>query len=209
MAGKKHIGRRKRGPAKASPFHHGELRDALVSTARRIIEQEGVAALSLRAVARQLEVSEAAPYHHFANKQALLSAIADQGFRELGDALAGAAQSDRSEPAGPLIETGVAYVEFACAHPNLFKLMFSRERNALEAESSALSRNAARAYQTLETETARASGGQPEERSIPALLNWSIAHGLALLIIDRGIEPADYGEPSLSGLARQVLRASG
>src|ERR1700741_2439858 len=70
-----------------APYHHGDLRDALVQAAQRILETDGLAALSLRAVARRAGVSPAAPYHHFPDKQALLDAVAERGFDALTAAM--------------------------------------------------------------------------------------------------------------------------
>ncbi len=78
----------KRPGKRSAPYHHGDLRDALIRAARMILEKKGLAALSLRGVARVAKVSPAAPYHHFADKQALLDAVAAQGFDALWSAMA-------------------------------------------------------------------------------------------------------------------------
>src|SRR5947207_14518508 len=100
--------------AEARPYHHGDLRRALIDAARRILETEGPAALSLRAVAREAGVSPAAPYHHFKDKSQLLEAVAHEGWVALDVALSAArAQApDRRERRTGL---GVAYIRFACA----------------------------------------------------------------------------------------------
>ena len=79
---------RETGNAQTRPYHHGDLSRALVEAARRILEAEGPAALSLRAVAREAGVSPAAPYHHFKDKCELIDAVARQGWEALGEALA-------------------------------------------------------------------------------------------------------------------------
>src|ERR1044072_7695861 len=81
---------RETGNAAAKPYHHGDLRRGLVEAARRILETEGPAALSLRAVAREAGVSPAAPYHHFKDKGELIDAVAMEGWHALGEALADA-----------------------------------------------------------------------------------------------------------------------
>src|ERR1700678_3123762 len=95
----------------ARPYHHGDLSRALVAAGRRILEAEGPAALSLRAVAREAGVSPAAPYHHFKDKSDLLAAVAEEGWHELGDAIA-KGRTVATDPRLALHEIGVAYVTF-------------------------------------------------------------------------------------------------
>src|ERR1700716_351231 len=110
-------------PSKTT-YHHGNLRPALVRAAMELLEEGGEAALSLRAVARRAGVSPAAPYRHFPDREALVSAVAAQGYRELAERLAAA----HPAPATPedLADVAVAYVQFALAHPALFRAMFSQ-----------------------------------------------------------------------------------
>src|SRR5690349_3579164 len=97
-----------------STYHHGDLRPALLKAAGRVLEKEGPAALSLRELARRAGVSHNAPYRHFADREALLAALAADGFRMLGEVLGVASSRHRGE----------AYVRFALEHPQLFRLMF-------------------------------------------------------------------------------------
>jgi AcrR family transcriptional regulator len=92
--------------AEARPYHHGDLRRALIDAARRLLEAEGPSALSLRAVAREAGVSPAAPYHHFKDKGELLEAVAQVGW-EMLDAVIGKAKADARSPADALDEIGV------------------------------------------------------------------------------------------------------
>ena len=108
---------------KASNYHHGALRDALIHAAREILESQGYEALTLRAAARRVGVSQAAPYNHFADKAALLAAIAAQGFSEFAAAMRQEMDAE-VEPQARLNATGIAYVGFATSNPGLFKLMF-------------------------------------------------------------------------------------
>ena len=106
----------------AAPYHHGDLRDALIAAAQDIMETEGLAALSLRAVSRRAGVSPAAPYHHFPDKQALLDAVAERGFDALTSAMT--ERMDRAgDSAARLDASGIGYVAFAVANPALFGLM--------------------------------------------------------------------------------------
>ena len=103
--------------AESRPYHHGDLRRALVDAARRLLEAEGPSALSLRAVAREAGVSPAAPYHHFKDKAELLDAVAQEGWdilgRQMHEAKAGATGMHQ------LTALGIAYVCFARENPAL------------------------------------------------------------------------------------------
>ena len=101
-------------------YHHGQLRPALIAEARTLLDAGGPAAVSLREAARRAGVSATASYRHFADKDALLAAVAAEGFREFGEALAAPIRQGK-----PFSEMGRAYVEFALTHPGLFRLMFS------------------------------------------------------------------------------------
>ena len=97
-----------------STYHHGTLRAAVLSAAGKLIEKEGLAGLSIREAARRAGVSHNAPYRHFPDRDALLAALATEGFSELEKFLEG--RTGRA--------MGEAYVRFALAHPNRFRLMF-------------------------------------------------------------------------------------
>ena len=99
-----------------STYHHGDLRPALLRAAARILEKEGREAISFRDLARRAGVSHGAPYRHFADRQALLAALADEGFSLLAQALEGK----------PWREQAVAYVRFGLDNPERFALMFTR-----------------------------------------------------------------------------------
>jgi AcrR family transcriptional regulator len=113
--------------ATATPYHHGNLRAALLDQAERKIEEVGVAGLSLRELARELGVSHGAPRPHFADKQALLDALAVRGLERLGGEL----DTGLARASGPFDQRLTAfahvYVSFAVAHPALLALMFARK----------------------------------------------------------------------------------
>ena len=98
-----------------STYHHGDLRAALLKAAARTLEKDGPDAISLRDLARSADVSHNAPYRHFADRRALLAALADEGYQQLLHELEGK----------PWREQAVAYVRFALANPERFKLMFT------------------------------------------------------------------------------------
>ena len=101
------------------PYHHGNLRRALLDAALDTISTDGVAALNLRDLARRCGVSHAAPTHHFGDRRGLLTAIATEGY----DGLAAATAATWDET-GSFLEVGVAYVRYAVAHPGHFPVMF-------------------------------------------------------------------------------------
>jgi AcrR family transcriptional regulator len=175
----------------------------LTAAARRILEREGYDALSLRAAARGADVSQAAPYHHFADKEALLAAVAAQGFDELTAAML-ARMAPATAPAARLDEAGIAYVCFAVANPALFRLMFAANLSG----DAVLAQAGARAYGILKdavAATLSAEGDDAQTLQLASLSAWSKVHGLAKLILEAGVKPADYGFDSVQTLAAALL----
>jgi AcrR family transcriptional regulator len=186
-----------------APYHHGDLRDALVQAAQRILETDGLAALSLRAVARRAGVSPAAPYHHFPDKQALLDAVAECGF----DALT-AAMTTRMErvtgSAARLDASGIGYVAFAVANPALFGLMFGTVgQNPSAGTSLDLARQ--RAYAVLQ-EAVAACSPSGKASAAECVRLWALVHGIAKLVLEDCIKPADFGLRDGEALAAHLLR---
>src|ERR1700730_8333961 len=110
----------------ARPYHHGQLVPALRESARAILESEGLDRFSLRSVARRAGVSHAAPYRHYASREALLADVASDGLTQLRSELAhaAAAPGDRGER---VVHIGGAYLRFASRHAGLLRLMFGPE----------------------------------------------------------------------------------
>ena len=173
-------------------YHHGNLRAALVEAAVGLVQREGVEALTLRGVARLAGVSSAAPYRHFADKRALLAAVAEEGFRLLARALrdAGAA----GDPRARFRARGPAYVGFATTYPSHFRVMFGREL-ADRSGYAGLREAAQAAFDALVDgmKDAQAAGvvreGDPRELGLTA---WAAMHGLATLLLDGRLQ-ALYG----------------
>ena len=157
-----------------STYHHGNLRAALLRAAGEVLEKEGLEGLSLREAARRAGVSHNAPYRHFPDRDSLLAELAAQGFEELGKALAG--RQGR--------EMGEAYVGFALAHPNRFRLMFGG-RLDLRRHAS-LDRAARVTYDTLVAAFLAQPAVADAERAAAAA--WSLVHGLAQLLLDGHFE---------------------
>jgi AcrR family transcriptional regulator len=112
-------------PAKRKPYHHGDLRSALLTAAEAMVERVGVEALSLRELTREIGVSNNAPRRHFPSKQVLLDALAIQGFERLGAILNRAASSDESDFVRRLTKVAHAHIRFAMKHQSLLRLMFT------------------------------------------------------------------------------------
>jgi AcrR family transcriptional regulator len=164
-------------------YHHGDLRAALVRAAMDLLEEGGEAELSLRAVARRAGVSAAAPYRHYDDREALVSAVAAVGYRELAERLA-AAHPSPSTP-DELASVAVAYVQFALERPALFRLMFgepcdrdSDERVAATATVSLYLRGIVeRTFPQADSEAL-------------ATAVWALVHGLAFLHLDGKLDAA-------------------
>ncbi len=166
-------------------YHHGELGPALLRAALALLAEDGVEALSLREVARRAGVSAMAPYRHYADKNALVAAVAAHGFGALGDALRAADQA--APPGGALVAQAVAYVRYALANPMLFRLMFGAKRPDAMPDP-ALEPVGAATYAVLSRRVAAETpaDGDQEARTIGC---WSLVHGLALLFLDGEIRP--------------------
>jgi len=176
-------------------YHHGDLRTAILRAAEKIIEEQGVAKLSLREAARQAGVSHNAPYRHFADRDALLAALATDGFAQLGRALeAAGAQGPRAR--------GEAYLRFALERPQRFRLMFG---GMLRIDTHPMLRAAAaRTYQALVRAFEPVAGAQGAATAAAAA--WSLVHGLAQLMLDGHLEAA-RAEQDADRFVRQVLSA--
>lgn len=161
----------------ARTYHHGDLPGAMVRAAMELLEEDGAHDLSLRAAARRAGVSTAAPYRHFADRNALLSVVAAVGYRELATDLAAA----HPAPAKPtdLAAIAVAYVQFALRRPGLFRVMFAEQGDPARTERVAAV-TAIRAY--LHSTVRQVFPSADEEAMSTAV--WGLVHGLAFLHLD-------------------------
>ena len=164
--------------AESRPYHHGDLRRALVDAARRLLEAEGPSALSLRAVAREAGVSPAAPYHHFKDKAELLDAVAQEGWEILGTQMSEAKAA--TEGMQQLTALGIAYVCFARENPALYRVMYdaARDKEALPTE---VQENKDSAY-CMVRDTMIEHGADPTDEihlELASTAAWCGAHGLA------------------------------
>jgi AcrR family transcriptional regulator len=158
-----------------SPYHHGNLRQALLEAALIILEKDGEAGLGLRDLARAVGVSAAAPYRHFDSRAALLEALAVTGFQRFSAAMNAVAESS---PADPMAAMGKTYVLFALENANLFRLMFSPQLKKDGRPGLRMAADAA--FDTLR----HVVGGDVQTGRIKALAAWAKVHGLAILLLD-------------------------
>jgi len=162
-----------------SAYHHGDLRAALIAEGLRLLAARDVEDLSLREVARGVGVSATAVYRHFPDKAALMAALAAEGLGMLSQVQHAAYDAAGGGVAG-FNATGAAYVRFALLHTALFRLIFANPPTGKIVELADSPDNAMR---FLMENAARLAPPGMESR-IFALKSWSVAHGLAMLIID-------------------------
>jgi AcrR family transcriptional regulator len=178
--------------ARKPRYHHGDLRQALLEASLALIDEEGFAALSLREVARRAGVTHAAPYRHFVDKEALLGAVAEQGFRAMTNRMK-ERMSRETTPEGRLTACGVAYVLFAMEHPSHFRVMFGPHFTRPPLDLAASPGGDTNSYGLLLdslTEAQKAGVVREGEPQQLALMCWSLVHGLASLLVDRQLEPS-------------------
>ena len=192
-------------PTMCARYHHGDLRAALLVRAERTLREKGLSALSLRELARDLGVSNAAPSRHFRDKQALLDALALTGFERLIGTLE-ASQREGESFARRLRALGRAYAGFAVANPALLDMMYAAKHHSAASDSVlAAGSKLAAIPEALITEGQHAAvvrAGDPERLALGA---FSAVQGYVSLLTSGMIRPelAPYG---LDEVIEQVLR---
>lgn len=169
------------------PYHHGDLRNGLIEAGTAILAEEGVAALDLRKVARRAGVSHAAPYRHFADKEALLAAIAEAGFQQLNARTEAAIASAADTPHDQLLAGARAYIQFAVDAPAHLREMFSGLSIDRAAHPALYAISKASFWQITEVvqrgqQRGEIVAGDPTQLT---LVTWSMIHGFAMLLIER------------------------
>jgi AcrR family transcriptional regulator len=188
-------------------YHHGDLRHALVEAALDLIDKGGVTAVTTRALARRLNVSHAAPAHHFKDREALLAEVATQGFRMFADRLEAASRAER-EPRSRLVAIGRAYIRFAVEHPAYLRVMFGHGLPDDYVPPEPLRYEADRAYAVLTAGVGALAPRGTSEKAIEELGfgAWSLVHGMAMLWIDRIARSALPTPEALDAAAARLLR---
>jgi AcrR family transcriptional regulator len=187
-------------------YHHGDLPRAMLQEAVRTIQTHGTAALTLRGVGERLGVSRTALYRHFADKQALLAAVAAEGFRTLRAALVQAWERGGHGREG-LDAMGVAYVRFAVTHPSHYRVMFGGVVRPGD-RSREVGDPGTDAFQVLvdaiieQQQAGVVRGDDPRQL---ALYVWAVVHGVAMLALD-GMLPPQLPADALIEFANNRLR---
>jgi AcrR family transcriptional regulator len=176
------------------PYHHGNLRSALLEAAERTVRERGVQALSLRELAREVGVSHGAPRRHFADRQALLDALTESGFERLGSELRCAAEGAGDEFEVRLRATATAYIRFATRDPALLELMFAaKHREQLPRLHEAMERAFSVMLELIEQGQAEGllEPGDPER---VGLVVFASIQGIAALITGGMVSPDQLDE---------------
>jgi len=200
---------------KKKTYHHGDLKNALIKAGVDILAKDGVSGLSLRKVATKAGVSHAAPYSHFADKQALIAAISTEGFRQLYERISAVAEEYKTKPSMQMIEVAWAYVQFAMDDRDRFKVMFSGILEK-EREYPEFVAEAQRNFQLVKmiVEANQAAGVLRSGTSdLVALSAWGIIHGFVMLLLEGQISHSVLEQKSLRGLVEfqleQIMLKSG
>ncbi|TNF86636.1 MAG: TetR/AcrR family transcriptional regulator [Gammaproteobacteria bacterium] len=197
-------------------YHHGDLKEALLLAAEALLEEEGVAGLTLRACARRAGVSHAAPKHHFKDASELLAEVAARSF----DRLTGTLREDRAasvelDPESRIVSVFRAYVNFARRYPDHFRLMFRWKE--IDRENEALAAASARTYAEMTTSVAVQRGDSDvsadtlyERIAEPGLqddvlLAWGQIHGYAMLLLEGQFDGFAMSEGEDAFVERTVL----
>jgi AcrR family transcriptional regulator len=184
-------------------YHHGDLRRALLQAAVRTVQKHGFGALTLRAVGDELGVSRSALYRHFADKSALLTAVASEGFRRLRvDLLAAWEGAGKGRPGFEAM--GEAYVHFARGNPWHYRVMFGGgfELDAADPELKAEGEAAFRALLDAVVEQQAQGLVRKDDPQTQANFVWAVVHGVAMLAIDGAL---DHQGADPSALARYAV----
>ena len=173
----------------AGNYHHGNLRAALIKAALDLINEKGGGFFTIREVARKAGVSHTAPYRHFKDKEALLAAVAKEGFELMVQEMKKRMAGFGDQPVLKFQASGMAYMEFALAHPAYFRVMFGSKR--LEKSRDPELKQAAAASFALLLESIRECQEKgdirPGNAMEMALAAWSMVHGFAMLFINNHV----------------------
>ena len=185
------------------PYHHGDLRNALIEATLSLTREKGVAGFTMSDAARRAGVSVAAPYRHFADRNALVIAASVHGFDALAAELATVVETAGDDPVAVAAELAAGYVGFAEASPERFALMFSSGVD--KAASADLASAVLGPRRVLETAvTDLRPGSAPAGDDATAL--WSIAHGVATLTVNGLLDQLRTAESSPANTARDLVR---
>jgi AcrR family transcriptional regulator len=177
------------------PYHHGDLRQAVLAAAIAVLGESGPTQLSLRDLARRAGVSHAAPAHHFGDKAGLLTAVAAQGYQLLADTLTAARQRSAD-----FLEVGVAYVRFAVDHRAHFEVMFRPDLYRPDDPEVATARQRAADALYGGVRSVAATGRGPDI-PLAGVAAWSLVHGFATLWLNHALPTTLGHDPETAARA--------
>jgi AcrR family transcriptional regulator len=185
------------------PYHHGDLREALMVATEQALEELPLEEVTLREIARRAGVSHAAPKHHFSSLGALLAEVAARGYIGFFESLEGAMERDADQsPRARLTAMIRAYLRFAAESPGLYGLMFGKRDHIVETTPN-LARAMFTAWDQLENQVEALVG--PAKSTHGSATVWAAVHGLALLRIDRKLPPQVDPDQALEALTRTLV----
>src|SRR4029078_5569750 len=184
-------------------YHHGNLREALIAAARRLIAVHGPQGFTLNEASRTAGVSPSAPYRHFRDRNALIEATAEEGFNLFRERLM-AATGDVASPYQALHRMGAAYYAFAMDEPGFYQAMFS---SGLPSVGTPVAEAGARAFAVLEDSVKRLGAEEGRGREL-ALKIWAFSHGMAGLIGSGAVSAMEAGRLS-RGAVDALLKDAG
>lgn len=209
---------------RADSYQHGDLRAALIQAGLKLLTEGGVRGLTLRAAAQLAGVSHAAPYRHFRDKDALIQAVAEEGFHlltlRMRQEIDGCGSTD---VVARLRASAVGYVSYALEHPGYFRTIFGGGGRGEDCDpstvSEALRAAGDQAYHVLRDLIAEGIGASRFRKGDPdqlALAAWSLVHGLSMLILDTNVgglrdnaKAVNATTEALVGILETGLRAPG
>jgi AcrR family transcriptional regulator len=189
-------------------YHHGDLRNALLETALTHIREQGVTGLSVREISKELGVSPAAAYRHFADKKSLLEALAEQGYLELARRTEQKLKRAKVEPLEQLVSVGETYVFFALDQPEYMKLMFEGTKPDPTTPLYSATKQVAGVLSAI-IATAKKQGKLAKVTNQQALgVFWSNVHGLSLLLIEERLQWLATDTKQIKAMVRLSVTAS-
>ncbi len=184
-------------------YHHGNLREAAITAALEILARDGVAGLSLRALAKATGVTPTAFYEsHFGDKDELLAAVAETGFQRLAlqmaeDATGAPSTQERIE------RLAVSYIRFATQNKPLFQLMFGRELSDMK-RFPTLAMTAGKSYSLISAALSKRTDGAEDARFLTVAI-WSLCHGLTTLVVDEKLKPEQFGVDTTEAFVKKTI----
>jgi AcrR family transcriptional regulator len=193
--------------SKTKTYHHGNLKEALISAGLEILTENGIEGLSLRSVAKRIGVSHAAPYNHFPDKQALLAAMSTAGHEKFHQTLLETFEKFKDTSPEIIVEIGWVYLQFAKEDPGRFKLMFS---GALEEEHNhpaymEISGKSIALFEEIIAFCQRKGQLTPGRVDHLAIKLWSSVHGFATLMLENQFPPQYLQGEDIKELLKDVI----